>query len=220
MMRRSPSRPRNRRVVRRILLVSLVFLVSMPGAWFAAAPPNADGEPEAGSGRLQPATSFESITDDTERARAIFTEAGKVIMHPRCVNCHPAGDRPHQGDGEAHEPVVGRGTDGFGAVGMRCATCHQEANYDPAGMPGAPHWHLAPRAMAWEGLSLGEICEQIKDRTRNGDRDLAAVVKHMKEDPLVLWGFAPGADREPVPGDPHTFGELVEAWAEAGAACP
>jgi hypothetical protein len=30
-------------------------------------------------------------------ARA-FLEASQVFFHPRCVNCHPAGDAPLQGD--------------------------------------------------------------------------------------------------------------------------
>lgn len=191
-------------------------LVVVMGLWLFVSMPVAGGD-----GDLQPVTSFTSIADDTERAKAIFTEAGKVLLHPRCVNCHPAGENPHQGDvPEPHEPVVSRGADGFGAVGMRCETCHHKDNYDPGGIPGAPHWHLAPREMAWEGLTLSEVCEQIKDPARNGNRDLAAIVKHMKEDPLVAWGWDPGADREPVPGDHETFGALIEAWAEAGAACP
>ena len=64
--------------------------------------------------------------------------------------------------------------DGFGTATMRCGTCHQGGNYDPAGMPGHPHWHLAPREMAWQGKTLGEICTQIKDPARNGGRSLDA----------------------------------------------
>ncbi|MEM7352659.1 MAG: Isoquinoline 1-oxidoreductase subunit, partial [Acidobacteriota bacterium] len=94
------------------------------------------------------------------------------------------------------------------------------ANYDHGRVPGAPHWHLAPIEMAWEGLSLGQICEQIKDPARNGGRDLAAIVSHMEDDPLVAWGWAPGADREPAPGDQTTFAGLIAAWVIAGAACP
>jgi hypothetical protein len=41
--------------------------------------------------------------------------------------------------------------------------CHQQANFDPARVPGHPEWHLAPREMAWQNKTLGEICEQIKD---------------------------------------------------------
>ena len=50
--------------------------------------------------------------------------------------------------------------------------------------------------MAWEGKSLGEICEQIKDPARNGGKDLDQLVEHMAEDSLVGWGWHPGAGRE------------------------
>ena len=170
---------------------------------------------------LRTVASFASIEDGPARAATLFDEAAKVLMHPRCVNCHPSGPSPHQGEnGEPHQPRVERGPDGFGAIGMRCETCHHGANYDPGRVPGAPHWHLAPREMAWEGLSAGEICEQLKDPERNGGRDLAAIVEHMEKDPLVAWGWNPGADREPAPGDQAGFAALIAAWVEAGAACP
>jgi hypothetical protein len=174
----------------------------------------------ADEGGLRPVDAFDHIKKKKERSAALFTEAGKVLTHPRCVNCHPAGDEPLQRAGEPHEPPVPRGRTGFGVVGMRCETCHLEENYDPGTVPGAPHWHLAPRKMAWEGFTVGEICEQIKDPERNGGRDLDAIVQHMKEDALVAWGWNPGADREPAPGDHATFGELIAAWAELGAVCP
>src|SRR6266487_6383056 len=41
---------------------------------------------------------FSSIQDLHERSVALFREAGKVIQHPRCINCHPAGDHALQGD--------------------------------------------------------------------------------------------------------------------------
>ena len=103
---------------------------------------------------------------------------------------------------------------------MRCETCHHGANFDPGRVPGAPHWHLAPLSMAWEGLSAGEICEQLKDPARNGNRTLADIVKHMEQDPLVAWGWEPGIDREPAPGSQAAFAALIAAWVDAGAACP
>src|ERR1700733_1792945 len=42
--------------------------------------------------------SFSSISDPAARSAAYFTELGKVLTNPRCLNCHPAGDRPRQGD--------------------------------------------------------------------------------------------------------------------------
>ena len=53
------------------------------------------------------ADAFDTITDQAARSVALFEEAGKVIQHPRCVNCHPAGDRPLQGDdSHPHVPWV------------------------------------------------------------------------------------------------------------------
>ena len=53
--------------------------------------------------------------------------------------------------------------------------------------------------MAWQGKSLGQICEQIKDPKRNDGRDMAALVKYMAEDSLVGWAWSPGANRTPAP---------------------
>jgi hypothetical protein len=170
---------------------------------------------------LRPPSAFAGIADQRARATALFEEAGKVLTHPRCVNCHPAGDRPLQTDRmRLHQPLVVRGAGGHGAPGLACNTCHGAANYDPARVPGHPEWHLAPASMSWEGRSLGEICEQIKDPARNGGKDMAALLHHMAEDSLVGWGWSPGAGREPAPGTQAGFGALMRAWAEAGAHCP
>ena len=175
---------------------------------------------ETGEG-LRPASDFAGIADEGERSRALFTEAGKVLLHPRCINCHPAGDRPLQGeDGRPHEPPAVRGLGGTGLAGMRCRACHMRENFDPGGVPGAEQWVLAPRKMAWEGFSLAEICAQVQDPRRNGGRTLEEIVEHMSEDHLVAWGWHPGVGREPAPGNQRLFGELIAAWVETGAACP
>ena len=173
------------------------------------------------SDQLASVESFSSIADPAARSAAIFTELGKVLTHPRCLNCHPAGDRPRQGDtSRLHQPPVVRGADGFGLPAMRCPICHLQANFDPAGVPGNPIWHLAPREMAWEGKTLGEICAQIKDPARNGNRALAALIEHIGEDHLVGWAWAPGYGRQPAPGTQKEAGALVEAWINTGAECP
>jgi hypothetical protein len=171
---------------------------------------------------LRPASDFAKIRNKQARAVALFEEAGKVITSPRCMNCHPAGDRPTQTDAmQPHQPLVVRGEEGHGAIGgLACTTCHHDSNFDPAGVPGNPKWALASLEMAWQGKSLGQICTLIKDRTRNGDKDMAALVHHMAEDELVGWGWHPGAGRTPAPGTQKQFGELIKAWAAAGAACP
>jgi hypothetical protein len=170
---------------------------------------------------LKSPDAFSGIKNQEERSSALFIEAGKVLTHPRCVNCHPAGNRPLQGDDQhLHQPLVVRGDGGMGAVGMRCFTCHGEKNYDPAHVPGNPQWHLAPAEMAWEKKSLHDICEQIKDPARNGGKDMAALIDHMANDELVGWGWHPGAGREPAPGTQKQLGALIKAWADTGAACP
>jgi hypothetical protein len=177
---------------------------------------------------LKPVSAFASIADERQRSIALFEEAGKVLTHPRCVNCHPAGDRPLQGmNMQPHQPPVVRGPDNFGADGMKCNTCHGETNVPIVAqaegvksIPGHSRWHLAPIEMAWEGKSLIEIGEQIKDPARNGGKDLAALVEHNAHDSLVAWGWAPGEGREPAPGTQAIFGELFQAWADTGAVCP
>jgi hypothetical protein len=164
---------------------------------------------------------FAAIADRAERSRALFAEAGKVLQGPRCLNCHPVGQRPTQGnDMHPHSPLVVRGADDRGAAAMRCTTCHQSANYEPSGVPGHPLWHMAPLGMAWQQMSLGQICEQVKDRSRNGDRSLGQIQEHMAGDSLVGWAWAPGGNRLPAPGTQAQLGALIEAWIESGAACP
>jgi hypothetical protein len=170
---------------------------------------------------LKSAGDFSTIADASERSKALFAEMGKVIESPRCQNCHPVGRRPTQGDDmHPHLPLVVRGTDDQGALAMRCAACHHGANFQPAGVPGAPKWHVAPVEMAWQGKSLGQICEQIKDPARNGGRSLKQIHDHMAFDALVGWGWHPGGTRTPAPGTQKQFGELVAAWIQTGAACP
>lgn len=168
---------------------------------------------------------FAGIADERARAVALFEEMGQVLQHPRCVNCHPAGDRPLQGEAMVpHQPPVVRGDGGMGVPGMFCTTCHGAENVAFVGaegsIPGHEVWFLAPIEMAWEGRSLGEICAQIKDPARNGGKTLAELHEHNAHDGLVGWGWHPGEGREPAPGDQETFGALTQAWIDAGAHCP
>jgi hypothetical protein len=176
---------------------------------------------QTASNALASPESFTSIADTDARSAAMFTELGKVLTHPRCTNCHPAGDRPRQGDeSHLHQPPVARGADGHGSESMRCSICHGNANFEPGRVPGHPEWHLAPREMAWEGKTLAEICAQIKDPARNGGRKVEDLIHHIGEDTLVGWAWHPGFGRSPAPGTQAQAGALVEAWAKTGAACP
>lgn len=209
----------------RIVRTALAGLITALALFALTGPPLSGESPAPAAGAPAPAAlrgpaAFAEIEDVRERSVALFTEASRVLLHPRCVNCHPAGERPLRGErGELHEPPVERGAGGLGAVGMRCGSCHQDENFDPGRVPGAPHWRLAPAEMAWEGLTPAEVCEQLKDRERNGGRSLQEVVEHMRDDALVGWGWQPGADREPAPGTQELAGDLIAAWVETGAVC-
>ena len=49
---------------------------------------------------------------------------------------------------------------------------------------------------------------------------MAALLHHIGEDTLVGWAWSPGSGRTPAPGTQARFGEIMRAWADAGAACP
>jgi cytochrome c5 len=181
--------------------------------------------PAAAQQPLRAPSAFDNIADKAQRSRALFNEVGKVLTHPRCMNCHPAGDQPLQGaDHHIHSPPAHRpGPDVFADA---CSACHTDRNVTIhatasfQSIPGHPRWALAPLSMAWEGKSLGDICRQIKDKDRNGGRDLALLQEHVAKDDLVAWGWRPGEGREPAPGSQELAGKLVQAWIDSGAECP
>src|SRR5262245_141946 len=126
--------------------------------------------PNPGKRDLRPVPSFTSLGAQGDRSRALFGEIAKVLTHPRCLTCHPAGEHPLQGaDHHEHNPPAWRGDGGVGVAGLHCSTCHTERNFTLVGtgasfksIPGHPRWGLAPLEMAWEGKSPGQICQQIK----------------------------------------------------------
>jgi len=150
----------------------------------------------------------------------------EVITHKRCVNCHPSGDRPRQGeDSHLHYFGVQRGEDNQGLVGYKCGTCHGSENNNYSGVPGAPHWELAPIEFAWEGKTQKEIAEQMMDPSRNGGRSHADIIHHLTEDTLVLWAFEPGVnaegiEREKPPVSKEDYINAVKDWIAAGAVIP
>ena len=207
-----------------LLVVTAMWLVSCsaPSSYVALSPETT----ASNSGALKSVSAFASIRSRTERSAAYFTEAGRVFQHPRCLNCHPKERMPTQGDDlHAHVPTMLATETGHGMPALQCNTCHQPANVSThllsvGSIPGHPHWALAPASMAWQGLSLAEICEQIKDPARNGGRSLEAIQKHVAEDSLVGWAWRPGDGRAAAPGTQHDFGELISAWIQTGATCP
>ena len=158
------------------------------------------------------------------RAHAAWGVVYEVLQHPRCLNCHPAGDAPLQGDDSVpHAQNVRRGPDGQGLFAMRCATCHTTENGPDAHLPpGAPHWQLPHPAtpLVFEGVSSGDLCRQLQDRQRNGGKSLEEVFHHVAEDELVLWGWEPGPGRAPVPIPHAAFVAAMRTWIDAGCGCP
>ncbi len=201
--------------MRSIPLIALIALVACANHPLQTRPET----PKTGA-KLKTVAELGTFSDASAKSKAAFAEASKVLLHPRCVNCHPPDDRPRQREtNEAHDPPVDRGFGGFGPFGMACPTCHQLQNVELTRVPGAPNWHLAPLEMAWLGRTPAQICAQLKDPNRNGHRTLEQLVEHSAKDELVGWGWKPGADREPAPGTQKIFGELMAAWAENGAVC-
>ncbi|MBO9671150.1 MAG: Isoquinoline 1-oxidoreductase subunit [Sphingobium sp.] len=207
-------------IARMALLTAFALALSMVGVQVVAQSGAKPASPPVMATSLQPLSAFTGIKDPNARSLALFAEVGKVIQHPRCLNCHPRTDRPTQTDAmRPHMPLVVR-ADGIGAPGLHCFTCHRDKNFDPANVPGNPRWMLAPPEMAWQGKTLGQICLQIKDKTRNGGKTMAEMEEHMATDELVGWGWHPGGNRTPAPGTQAQFGALFKAWVQSGAVCP
>ena len=158
---------------------------------------------------------------------AAFETVRAVLQSPRCVNCHPTGDQPTQGDDRhRHLQFVQRGPEGRGAVGLACATCHGKANppesYGAHMPPGvSTEWRLPPpqHRMVFAGLTSQALCRQLKDPKQNGGLNMTGLLHHVSSDPLVLWGWSPGYGRKPVPVPHEQFVRAFKQWADAGAPC-
>ncbi|MCI0661974.1 MAG: hypothetical protein L0220_12965 [Acidobacteria bacterium] len=178
---------------------------------------------------------------DDAGARAAFLEAYQVFIHPRCVNCHPAGDAPLQGeDSRPHTSFrLRRGADGHGVFTIKCGNCHQAQNqpglHMPPGAPyplkdgiedpahrGEPRWHMPPAAtpMVFEKRTPGQMCRQLLDKRQNGGLTPEQLVQHVNHDPLVLWGWNPGEGRSAPPLSHAEFVRKVREWVDKGCACP
>ncbi|MGE0144243.1 MAG: hypothetical protein AB7I19_18925 [Planctomycetota bacterium] len=153
-----------------------------------------------------------------------FDRVYDVLMHPRCMNCHPAGRVPLQGDdSRPHGQNVQGGADGLGRFAMRCSNCHGTANapgeHTP---PGAPNWHLpaADMPLVFQGRSKADLARQLADPQHNGGRSPEQLLEHLRSDPLVLWGWQPGEGRARVPIPHEDFVAAAAAWIRAGCPVP
>ncbi|MGX9427051.1 MULTISPECIES: hypothetical protein [Bradyrhizobium] len=171
-------------------------------------------------------------------SRAEGLEAWKrieaVVTHPRCANCHvdakaipiwtPAGEtkpRPHGMN-------IHGGESRIGTEAIPCSTCHMTSTQANEPAPAPPRagidWQLAPVAFIWFGKSGAEICAQMKDPKRNGGRDAAGLVGHLRHDAslsgFIPRGWAPGAGRSTPPGTFEDHVKDMAMWGAAGQPCP
>jgi hypothetical protein len=179
---------------------------------------------EAAEAERKAARAAELEASAQKDSRSAFLEAYKVFMHPRCMNCHPSGDVPLQGDdSHPHAQNVKRGPDGKGLYALKCANCHQYTNLPGENMPpGNPNWHLPKPEipLVFQGKSPAELARQMKDPKQNGGKTLEQLLQHVSEDKLVLGGWDPGDGRTKPPLTHEEFVAKMREWVEKGAAVP
>ena len=161
---------------------------------------------------------------DSIASQKAFLVAYDVLMSPRCMNCHPKGDVPLQGDdSHLHTQGIIRGNDGKGVYAVKCTSCHQDKNTPGLNMPpGNDPWKLPPAdmKMIFEGKSPRELAALMKDPNKNGHKTMAQMVDHVTNDKLVLWGWNPG-DGRTLPPLPHDeFAKAFKEWVDKGAYLP
>ena len=153
-----------------------------------------------------------------------FMSVYKVLMSPRCMNCHPAGDVPLQGeDSHLHTMGIKRGVDGRGVYSVRCSNCHQPENTAGLHMPpGNPKWGLPPAhmRMVFQGRTPRQLALQILDPKQNGGRTKEDLIDHMTKDDLVGWAWHPGDGRKLPPLSKPAFAAQVKLWIAKGAYAP
>ena len=161
-------------------------------------------------------------TASSDASAAAFLDIARVLQSPRCLNCHPVGDAPLNGDrGARHRMNVSRRSP---SVGLGCTTCHRGTNgrtlHSPPGV--LPAWRMPPteHPMVFQGKTPRALCEGLKDPAQNGGKSLAALREHSAHDPLVLWGWHPGPGRTTPPLSHEDFVARVDTWIAGGATCP
>lgn len=167
---------------------------------------------------------YSILAKDSVGSVKAFMSVYKVLTSARCMNCHPAGDAPLQGDdSHIHTMNIKRGVDGRGLYSVRCSNCHQPEN--TAGLhapPGNPKWGLPPAnmRMVFQGRTPRQLALQILDPKQNGGRTKAQLIDHMANDDLVGWAWHPGEGRTLPPMSRAAFVAQVRVWIAKGAYAP
>jgi len=165
----------------------------------------------------------DDINKDSVESVKAFMEVYKVLMSPRCMNCHPAGDQPLQGDdSHIHTMNVQRGKDGMGLYAAKCSNCHQPENtpglHTP---PGNPKWQLPPANMklVFQGRTPHQLAVQIMDYNKNGHKNKEQLLEHAR-DTLVKAGWNMGEGRMPPPLAYNDFLRVWDTWISKGGYAP
>ncbi|SLN31548.1 hypothetical protein PSA7680_01522 [Pseudoruegeria aquimaris] len=170
----------------------------------------------------------------TEEGLAAWGRIYEVASHPRCANCHtgesdrPMWSGPSYGKARPHGMNIRAGESRIGAEHILCSTCHTTKDEDWSNANAVPHaaprvaaeWQLAPVEADWFGRSSVEICRQLRDPERNGDRDMLELAAHLDHDLILHWAWAPGGGREPAPYSLQEHVNDILTWGVAGMPCP
>ena len=193
-----------------------IALISISGHAFAAGENVVIDPPEEGSVSL-------------EDGLAAWSRIYEVTSHPRCSNCHVGADNlpmwsgPSYGKTRPHGMNINAGESRIGAEYVACSTCHAQRvglNDMPHAAPQvAMNWQLAPVEAEWFGKSSQEVCNQLRDPERNGDRSFLEIAEHLDHDLILHWAWNPGGGREPAPYSLQEHVNDVLAWGAAGAPC-
>lgn len=166
---------------------------------------------------------YENINRDSLESVAAFMDVYQVLMSPRCMNCHPAGDIPLQGNNsQLHTMMPRRGKDGKGVYAMKCANCHQPTKMEGPHMPpGHPDWHLPPAnmKMVFQGRTPEQLAKQLVNPKTNGNKSLQKLKEHA-DDGLVKIGWEMGEGRPAPPLSHAAFKKAWITWIEKGAFAP
>ena len=165
----------------------------------------------------------ENINKDSVESVKAFMQVYEVLMSPRCINCHPSGDIPLQGDdNHLHAMLPRRGKDGKGVYAMKCANCHQPTNLDGAAKPpGHPNWHLPPAnmKMVFQGRTPNQLAKQLVNLKTNGNKTLVQLIAHA-DDGLVKAGWNPAEGSTLPPLTHEEFKKAWITWIKKGAYAP
>lgn len=166
---------------------------------------------------------FADNKSDSVASVTAFMSVYKVLMSPRCMNCHPNGDVPLQGDdSHLHTMFPKRGKDGKGVYAMKCTNCHQPENtlgiHTP---PGNPNWHLPPAdmKMVFQGRTPRQLAKQLMDPKQNGNKSKEQLIAHA-HDGLVVAAWSPGEGRTLPPMSHEAFAKAWVTWIQKGAYAP